>query len=40
VIKGGSYLCHASYCERYRVAARAPTTEDSTTGHVGFRLAY
>src|SRR5690606_5960643 len=40
VIKGGSYLCHASYCERYRVSARTRTTEDSTTGHMGFRLAY
>lgn len=40
VIKGGSYLCHASYCERYRVSARTRTTEDSATGHMGFRLAY
>jgi formylglycine-generating enzyme required for sulfatase activity len=22
VMRGGSYLCHASYCRRYRVAAR------------------
>lgn len=40
VIKGGSYLCHASYCERYRVSARTATTVDSSTGHMGFRLAY
>lgn len=38
VIKGGSYLCHASYCNRYRVAARTSNTPDSTTGHMGFRL--
>lgn len=39
VIKGGSYLCHASYCNRYRVAARTSNTPDSTSGHMGFRLA-
>ena len=38
VIKGGSYLCHASYCNRYRVAARTHNTPDSSTGHMGFRL--
>lgn len=36
-IKGGSYLCHASYCNRYRPAARSFNDEDSTTGHMGFR---
>lgn len=40
VLKGGSYLCHKSYCYRYRVAARSGNTPDSTTGHTGFRLAY
>ena len=39
VIKGGSYLCHASYCNRYRPAARSSATPDSSTGHVGFRCA-
>lgn len=39
VVKGGSYLCHWSYCTRYRVAARTSTTPDSTLGHTGFRLA-
>jgi sulfatase modifying factor 1 len=39
VIRGGSYLCHESYCNRYRVAARTHTTPDSTTGHTGFRCA-
>ena len=38
VTKGGSYLCHASYCNRYRVAARTHNTPDSSTGHIGFRL--
>lgn len=38
VSKGGSYLCHASYCRRYRVAARQGMTPDSTTGNVGFRV--
>lgn len=40
VIKGGSYLCHQSYCHRYRVAARSHNTPDSATGHMGFRLVY
>ena len=37
VLKGGSYLCHDSYCNRYRVAARYANTPDSTTGNAGFR---
>jgi formylglycine-generating enzyme required for sulfatase activity len=40
VLKGGSYLCHASYCHRYRIAARMGNSGDSTTGHVGFRVAF
>lgn len=39
VQKGGSYLCHHSYCRRYRVAARQGSTPDSSTGNVGFRVA-
>lgn len=39
VTKGGSYLCHASYCRRYRVAARQGLCPDSATGNVGFRCA-
>ena len=35
--RGGSYLCHASYCRRYRVAARNALTPDSSSGNVGFR---
>lgn len=37
VIRGGSYLCHHSYCNRYRVAARTANTPDSSTGNMGFR---
>jgi formylglycine-generating enzyme len=37
--KGGSYLCHHSYCRRYRVAARQGNTPDSSTGNIGFRCA-
>lgn len=39
VMRGGSYLCHASYCNRYRVDARSSNTPDSTTGNLGFRVA-
>jgi formylglycine-generating enzyme required for sulfatase activity len=38
-IRGGSYLCHDSYCTRYRVAARSSNTPDSSTGNMGFRCA-
>ena len=37
VLKGGSYLCHDSYCNRYRIAARSANTPDSATGNAGFR---
>jgi len=36
-MRGGSYLCHSSYCNRYRVAARSSNTPDSSTGNLGFR---
>jgi formylglycine-generating enzyme required for sulfatase activity len=39
VMKGGSFLCHRSYCNRYRVAARNPNTPDSSSSHLGFRCA-
>jgi len=39
VQKGGSYLCHASYCRRYRVAARQANTPDGSAGNLGFRCA-
>jgi formylglycine-generating enzyme required for sulfatase activity len=38
VMKGGSYLCHDSYCWRYRNAARTGTSPDSATCHMGFRV--
>lgn len=38
-LRGGSYLCHDSYCNRYRVAARTSNTPDSSTGNTGFRCA-
>jgi formylglycine-generating enzyme required for sulfatase activity len=37
VMKGGSFLCHKSYCNRYRVAARTSNTPDSSTTNLGFR---
>ncbi len=37
VMRGGSYLCHGSYCNRYRVAARSSNTQDSATTNTGFR---
>ena len=40
VMKGGSYLCHASYCHRYRIAARSGRSPETSAGHVGFRVAY
>jgi len=37
VLKGGSYLCHWSYCNRYRVAARSSNTPESGTTNMSFR---
>jgi formylglycine-generating enzyme len=39
VRRGGSYLCHDSYCNRYRVAARDPSHRADTTANIGFRCA-
>ena len=39
VQRGGSYLCHASYCRRYRVGSRSANEPDSSTGNLGFRCA-
>ncbi|HEY9408091.1 MAG TPA: formylglycine-generating enzyme family protein [Jiangellaceae bacterium] len=36
-MRGGSYLCHDSYCFRYRVDARSSNTPDSSAGNIGFR---
>lgn len=38
VVRGGSHLCHRSYCDRYRVAARTGNTPDSSLSHTGFRV--
>lgn len=39
-LKGGSFLCHRSYCYRYRIAARTGTSPDSATMHQGFRVVW
>lgn len=38
-MRGGSFLCHDSYCNRYRVAARGSNTPDSSSSNCGFRVA-
>jgi formylglycine-generating enzyme required for sulfatase activity len=40
VIKGGSFLCSASYCASYRISARMATSPDSGMEHLGFRTVY
>lgn len=37
VVRGGSYLCNASYCKGYRVTARMKTSPDTGLSHTGFR---
>lgn len=37
VIKGGSFLCDASYCASYRISARMGQSLDSSSDHTGFR---
>jgi len=37
VMKGGSFLCNASYCASYRISARMATSLDSSLEHLGFR---
>ncbi|MBC7922671.1 MAG: formylglycine-generating enzyme family protein [Ferruginibacter sp.] len=37
VQRGGSFLCHDSYCSRYRVAARMKASPDTGLAHAGFR---
>jgi sulfatase modifying factor 1 len=39
VKKGGSFMCHADYCYRYRCAARSSNTPDSSAYNLGFRCA-
>lgn len=38
-LKGGSFLCHSSYCRRYRLAGRNANTAISSTSNIGFRVA-
>lgn len=37
-IRGGSFLCHCSYCNRYRSAARNGVDCTSTASHLSFRV--
>ena len=37
-LRGGSFLCHDSYCNRYRVAARSSNAADSSASNIGFRV--
>jgi formylglycine-generating enzyme required for sulfatase activity len=37
VMKGGSFLCHASYCASFRISAKMGVSVDSGSDHVGFR---
>lgn len=37
IMRGGSFLCHASYCNRYRVDARNSNTPDTGASNIGFR---
>jgi formylglycine-generating enzyme required for sulfatase activity len=37
IIKGGSFLCHDSYCASFRISARMGNAEKSSSDHVGFR---
>lgn len=38
IIKGGSWLCAANFCARYRPAARQPQETDFSSNHIGFRI--
>jgi formylglycine-generating enzyme len=37
-LRGGSFLCHDSYCNRYRVAARNANRADTSASNIGFRI--
>jgi formylglycine-generating enzyme required for sulfatase activity len=37
IIRGGSFLCNASYCKGYRVSSRMKTARDTGLEHTGFR---
>ena len=38
VLRGGSYLCHQSYCQRYRVSSRYRNDPNTALGNCGFRV--
>jgi formylglycine-generating enzyme required for sulfatase activity len=38
-MRGGSFLCHDSYCNRYRLSGRTANTQDSAASNIGFRIA-
>ncbi|TVQ65174.1 MAG: formylglycine-generating enzyme family protein [Balneolaceae bacterium] len=37
VLRGGSFMCHISYCHGYRVSSRSHATPDNAAFHTGFR---
>lgn len=37
IIKGGSFLCNASYCASFRISAKMGVSSDSGSDHSGFR---
>lgn len=37
VMKGGSFLCHESYCASFRISAKMGVAVDSGSDHMGFR---
>lgn len=37
VVRGGSFMCNASYCKGYRVTSRMKTSPDTGLEHIGFR---
>ena len=39
MIRGGSYVCHRSYCRRYRLSVRAGNEPVAITEHMGFNVA-
>lgn len=40
LFKGGSFVCHRSYCYRYRIAARSGASSESSSSHYGFRIVW
>ena len=37
--RGGSFLCHVSYCDRYHVHSRTRNDPDTSASNSGFRVA-